>query len=166
MMGGPGGGRPGALLAILGAAFALWAMSGFYVVQPSEEAVVTTFGAYSRSEGPGLRYHLPYPIEAVDKVAVTTSNRISIGGGPDNDVPQESLMLTSDENIVDLNFSVIWHVSDAARFVFATRDPEEAVKAVAESAMREVVAPSTWRRAELTSGSSRAAAMWSSRRVR
>jgi membrane protease subunit HflK len=142
MFGGPGGGvRPGAIAAVAALAFALWTLSGVYVVQPNEEAVVTTFGAYSRSEAPGLRYHLPAPIERVEKVPVTTLNRIAIGGtgGPDGDVPQESLMLTSDENIIDLKFSVTWRVQDAARYLFATREPEEAVKAVAESAMREVV---------------------------
>jgi membrane protease subunit HflK len=142
MFGGPGGGvRPGAIAAVAGFAFVLWALSGVYVVQPNEEAVVTTFGAYSRSEAPGLRYHLPFPIERVEKVPVTTLNRIDIGGtgAPDGDIPQESLMLTSDENIIDLNFSVTWRVQDAARYLFATRNPEEAVKAVAESAMREVI---------------------------
>ena len=141
MFGGPGGVRPGAIAAIGGIAFALWALTGVYVVQPNEQAVVTTFGAYSRSEAPGLRYHLPVPIERAEKVPVTTLNRIDIGGTgtPDGDIPQESLMLTSDENIIDLNFSVTWRVQDAARYIFATRNPEEAVKAVAESAMREII---------------------------
>ncbi|HEY2357444.1 MAG TPA: FtsH protease activity modulator HflK [Phenylobacterium sp.] len=140
--GGPGGGvRPGAIAAIAGAVFALWALSGLYVVQPNEEAVVTTFGAYSRSEAPGLRYHLPAPIEDVEKVPVTSLSRIDIGGTgtADGDIPQESLMLTSDENIIDLNFSVTWRIADASRYLFSTRNPEEAVKAVAESAMREVI---------------------------
>ena len=141
MFGGPGGVRPGAIAAIAGAVFALWALSGIYQVAPNEQAVVTTFGAYSRDEAPGLRYHLPIPIEHVEKVPVTSLNRLDIGGGgtADSDVPQESLMLTSDENIVDLTFSVTWRVADASRYIFATRNPEEAVKAVAESAMREVV---------------------------
>jgi len=142
LFGGPGRGvRPGAIAAIAGAVFVLWALSGLYVVQPNEEAVVTTFGAYSRSEAPGLRYHLPSPIEHVEKVPVTTLNRLDVGGAgtSDSDVPQESLMLTSDENIIDLTFSVTWRVSDASRYVFATRAPDEAVKAVAESAMREVI---------------------------
>jgi membrane protease subunit HflK len=140
--GGDGQGvRPGAVAAIAGAAFALWALSGLYQVQPNEEAVVTTFGAYSRSEAPGLRYHLPWPIEQVEKVAVTSLNRLDIGGTgtADGDIPQESLMLTSDENIVDLTFRVTWRVSDASRFLFATRQPDEAVKSVAESAMRQVI---------------------------
>jgi membrane protease subunit HflK len=140
MFGGPGGVRPGAIAAIAGIAFALWALTGVYVVQPNEEAVVTTFGSYSRSEAPGLRYHLPVPIERAEKVPVTSLNRIDIGGAAgDADVPQESLMLTSDENIIDLKFSVTWRVQDASRFLFATRAPEESVKAVAESAMREVI---------------------------
>ena len=138
--GGPGGGvKPGAIAAVAGGAFALWALSGLYVVQPNEEAVVTTFGSYSRKESPGLRYHLPAPIERVEKVAVTSLNRIDIGGTPEADLPQESLMLTGDENIVDLDFSVTWRVSNASQFVFTLRDPEASVKAVAESAMREVV---------------------------
>ena len=138
-----GGGRigPGVLAAIAAAILALWAASGFYQVQPNEVAVVTRFGAYDRSETPGLQYRLPWPVEAVEKVPFTTVNKIDIGGGstPDTDVPQESLMLTSDENIIDLNFSVIWKVSDAQRYLFATRNPTEAVKAMAESAMREAV---------------------------
>ena len=143
MFGGPGQGvRPGVVAAILGAVFALWALSGLYIVQPNEEAVVTTFGAYSRSETPGLRYHLPAPIEAIDKVAVTNLNQTNVGGSPDNEQPAESLMLTADENIVNLTFSVNWRINDAARYVFSTRSPEEAVKAVAESAMREVVGTS------------------------
>ena len=137
--GGPDGVRPGAIAAIAAGVVGLWALSGLYVVQPNEEAVVTTFGAYSRSEQPGLRYHLPAPIEEVEKVAVTSLNRIDIGGTADADVPQESLMLTGDENIINLDFSVTWRVADASQYVFATRAPDEAVKAVAESAMREVV---------------------------
>jgi membrane protease subunit HflK len=139
-MGGPGGGvRPGLVAALVGGAVFLWAVSGVYVVQPNEEAVVTTFGAWTRSEGPGLRYHLPAPIEHVTKVPVTSLQRIDIGGSGDAPAPEESLMLTRDENIVDLNFTVAWKVADPAKFVFTVRDPEASVKAVAESAMREIV---------------------------
>lgn len=138
--GGPGGGvRPGAIVAIAGGAFALWALSGIYVVEPNEEAVVTTFGAYTRNESPGIKYHMPFPIERVVKVPVTSLQRVDIGGVGESDVPQESLMVTGDENIVDLDFSVTWRVADADQFVFRLRDPEASVKAVAESAMREVV---------------------------
>jgi membrane protease subunit HflK len=136
---GPNGMRPRVAGLIAGGVVVLWALSGFYIVQPNEEAVVTTFGAYSRSEGSGLRYHLPAPIERAEKVAVTSLNRMDIGGAAEADVPQESLMLTGDENIIDLDFSVTWRVADARNYLFATRNPEEAVKAVAESAMREVV---------------------------
>ncbi len=141
-LGGPGQGvRPGAIAAVAGAAFALWTLSGIYQVASNEEAVVTRFGAFDRVEAPGLRYHLPSPIEHVEKVAVTSLNRLDIGGtgSADGDIPQESLMLTSDENIVDLTFRVTWRVADASRYVFATRAPEEGVKSVAESAMRQVI---------------------------
>lgn len=134
--------RPGAIAAVAGVGVALWALSGVYIVQPNEVAVVTTFGAYSRSETPGIRYHLPAPIERVEKVPVTTLNRIDIGGVGENDMPEESLMLTGDENIVDLDFSVTWRVADARAYVFTLRDPDVSVKAAAESAMREVVGKS------------------------
>ena len=139
-----GGGRgrgvqPGAFAAIGGVAVALWAMSGFYVVQPDQEAVVTRFGAYSRSEGPGLRYRLPGPIEHMEKISVTSLNRLDIGGASGVDVPEESLMLTGDENIVDLNFSVQWRINNAANYLFRVKDPEPTVKMVSESAMREVI---------------------------
>ncbi|MDP3855851.1 FtsH protease activity modulator HflK [Phenylobacterium sp.] len=142
--GGPGGQgiRPSALAAVAGVGFGLWALSGVYIVQPNEQAVVTTFGAYSRSEGPGIRYHLPAPIEKAERVAVTSLNRIDIGGMGESDVPEESLMLTGDENIVDLDFSVTWRVADASKYVFTLRDPDVSVKAAAESAMREVIGKS------------------------
>ena len=137
--------------AIAAVAFAAWALSGVYVVQPNEQAVVTTFGAYSRSDSPGLRYHLPTPIERVEKVKVTDLNRIDIGGSTGAEVPQESLMLTGDENIVDLAFSVQWRVSNASDYLFNVKDPDDAVKAVAESAMREVIGK-TKLQAVLTNG--------------
>ena len=141
LFGGPGGQgmRPGAVALLGGAAIGLWALSGIYVVQPNESAVVTTFGAYSRAETPGLRYHLPAPIERVEKVAITSLQRTDIGGAAGADVPEESLMLTGDENIVDLDFSITWRIADPARYLFNLADPEASVKAAAESAMREVV---------------------------
>ena len=133
--------RPGAVVGIAAAVLGLWALSGLYVVQPNEQAVVMTFGAWTRSELPGLRYHLPTPIESVEKVPILTLNRLDLGGGgtADTDIPQESLMLTSDLDIVDLSWTVTWRVADAGRFIFSTKSPEDAVKAVAESAMREIV---------------------------
>ena len=140
LMGGGGGGlKPGALVAIGAGAVGLWGLTGFYIVQPNEQAVVTTFGAYSRSETPGLRYHLPVPIERAEHVPVTTLNRSDVGGGGATDAPAESLMLTGDEQIIDLDFSVTWRINDPGKFLFAIKDPEDAVKSVAESAMREVV---------------------------
>ncbi|HEX5380377.1 MAG TPA: FtsH protease activity modulator HflK [Phenylobacterium sp.] len=152
MFGGPGEGlRSGAVAAFAAAAFAIWAVSGVYIVQPNEEAVVTTFGKFTRREAPGLRYHLPAPIEHVVKVPVTDLKRIDVGGANPGDAPEESLMLTGDENIVDLEFSVTWRIADAAAYIFTLRDPEESVKAVAESAMREV-AGKTPLQAILTTG--------------
>lgn len=143
MMGGPGGQPNRRTLAIVGGGVvAVWALSGFYVVQPNEQAVVLTFGAFSRSETPGLRYRLPAPIERVEKVPVTSLKRTDVGGGSADagtETDAESMMLTRDEQIVDVDFSITWRIADASRYLFATRDPEGAVKAVAESAMREVV---------------------------
>jgi len=131
--------RGPAIGAIAGVAFLAWILTGFYIVQANEEAVITRFGGYARSVGPGLHFHLPVPIEKAELVPVTNQNKTVIGGSAGAPVPDESLMLTGDENIVDLSFTVQWHVSDAAHYLFKVRDPDEAVKAVAESAMREVV---------------------------
>ena len=131
--------RPPAVGAILGLAFFAWILTGLYIVQANEEAVITRFGGYDRSVGPGLHFHLPVPIEKAELVPVTNQNKTVIGGSPAAAAPDESLMLTGDENIVDLSFTVQWHVSSAANYLFKVRDPDDAVKAVAESAMREVV---------------------------
>ena len=130
--------RPQAVAAVAGLAAGLWLLSGVYIVQPDEEAVITRFGAYVRSEGPGLKIRLPSPIERVERVSVTSLNRINIGAasGP---AAEQSLMLTGDENIVQMNFAVLWRVRDADNFLFRVADPEGTVEMVAESAMREVV---------------------------
>jgi len=130
--------RPRAIAMTAGAVVALWGLTGIYVVQPNQQGVVSTFGAYSRVSGPGLRYHLPLPLESVEKVAVTEIRTTDIGGlGTEGG--DERLMLTSDENIVDLSFSVQWRVSDAPKYLFNVREPESVIRAVGESAMREVV---------------------------
>ena len=131
--------RGSAVAAGVGVAFAIWALTGFYIVQPYQEAIVTRFGAYDRTGLSGLRYHLPAPIERAEIIDVTNEQKIVVGGTAAAPLPDESLMLTGDENIVDLSFAVQWHVSDPAAYLFQVRDPDEAVKAVAESAMREVV---------------------------
>ncbi|MDE2577082.1 MAG: FtsH protease activity modulator HflK [Rhodospirillales bacterium] len=148
--GGFSGGRGAALLGLV--LVGIWLASGFYNVQPDELGVVMRFGAYNRRTDPGLNYHLPWPIESVLRPAVTRINRVEIGyrsAGADGgagggasaaqDVPRESLMLTGDENIIDINFAVFWRISDPAAFLFNTRHPAETVKAVAESVMREVI---------------------------
>lgn len=145
MPSGFGGGR-GIALAIL-AIIVLWLASGIYRVQPDERGVVLRFGEYVRDAQPGLNYHLPAPIETVLTPSVTTVNRIDIGfvgaiegrNASARDVPEESLMLTGDENILDIDFTVLWRISDASNFLFNIREPEETVKIVAESAMREII---------------------------
>src|SRR5438270_2890454 len=147
----PGGnlGGKGLSLIVL-AAVAIWGFSGFFRVDPDELGVVLRFGKYVRDAKPGLNYHLPYPMESVLTPKVTRVNRIDIGmrlvedlrrGTTIRDVPEESLMLTGDENIVDVDFAVFWLVkTDGAGFYrFNIQNPEGTVKAVAESAMREVV---------------------------
>src|SRR5262249_12560268 len=117
-----------------------------------ERGVVLRFGAVVREVGPGLNYHLPYPIETVLTPKVTRTNKIDIGmrvvedlrrGSTTRDVPEESLMLTGDENIVDVDFSVLWQIKPEAKgvenYLFNIQQPEGTVKAVAESAMREVI---------------------------
>ena len=113
--------------------------------------MVLRFGKYVRDAKPGLNYHLPYPVESVLTPKVTRVNRIDIGmrmvedlrrgGTTIRDVPEESLMLTGDENIVDVDFSVFWLVkpNGAGDYLFNIQQPEGTVKAVAESAMREVI---------------------------
>ena len=147
----PGGNLGGKGFALIGlAALAIWGFSGFYRVDPDELGVVLRFGKYTRDARPGLNYHLPYPIESVLTPKVTRVNRIDVGmrvvedtrrGTSMRDVPEESLMLTGDENIVDVDFSVFWVIkpTGAADYLFNIQNPEGTVKAVAESAMREVV---------------------------
>ena len=142
LFGGRGGGGGGLAGLIIVAAVFIWvAVPGnfYYFVGAEQAGVVLRFGEYSRTEQPGLRLKLPYPVETVELPAVTTVNEIRVG-----QTPQESLMLTRDENIVDITFTVQWRVdltdpNGVRDFLFNVRDPEGTVKAVAESAMREVV---------------------------
>jgi modulator of FtsH protease HflK len=126
----------------------VWLLSGIYFVGADEQGVVLRFGKFVARTSPGMNYHLPYPIETVLTPKVTRENQINIGyrvtgdGNEENqteDLAQESLMLTGDENIVDVNFTVFWVIKDAGAFLFNVDDPLQAIKAVAESAMREVV---------------------------
>ena len=149
--GSKSGGKPiGLVLIIL---VFVWLASGLYRVLPDEQGVVLRFGKFVKTTQPGLNYHIPFPVEAVETPKVTKVNRIDIGfrserdsgfstGGGVADVPQESLMLTGDENIVNIDFSVFWVIKDAGKFLFEIQDPEGTVKAAAETAMREVIAKS------------------------
>jgi modulator of FtsH protease HflK len=146
----PGGslGGKGLSLIVL-AAIAIWGFSGVFRVNPDELGVVLRFGKYVRDAQPGLNYHLPFPIETALTPKVTRVNRIDIGmrlvegraGTTMRDVPEEALMLTGDENIVDVDFSVFWLVAPngVGDYLFNIQEPEGTVKAVAESAMREIV---------------------------
>jgi membrane protease subunit HflK len=148
----PGGGLGGRALAALGLlGVLLWSLSGFYTVGPNEVGLNMIFGRYTGKTTSGLNYNLPYPIGAVEKLAVTDRNTINIGfvSRQDDrtgevttfDLPEESLMLTGDQNIADVKFVVIWQI-DPSRpedYAFNVADPDDTVKAVAESAMREVI---------------------------
>jgi len=145
----PGGtGVPGSFL-FLGA-IVLAAIVAFYAftfrVNPDELGVVMRFGKVERQEAPGLHFRLPYPIEEVRLPKVTRQNIIEIGMRTavgtrtgTRDVPEESLMLTGDENIVDVDFVVYWRIKDAQQYLFNIQNPDTTVKEVAESAMREIV---------------------------
>jgi membrane protease subunit HflK len=133
------------LLALIG-----WSLTGFYTIQPAQQGIVLRFGKFVETTNPGINYHLPSPIETVVKVDVTRQNQINVGfrgagsastrtGSGGRNVPEESIMLTGDENIVDIEFAVIWQIIDAEKFLFNLQNQEDVVKAVAESAMREVV---------------------------
>ena len=153
----PGGGRGGGLgvagilvLVIIGAG--LWLLSGFYTVGPNQVGLNLVFGKYTGKTSPGLNYNWPFPIGGVDKLNVTDRNAFNVGfvTRPDFsrpnatnvvEVPEESLMLTGDENIADVKFVVFWQIEPAhpEYFAFNVADPADTVKAVAESAMREIV---------------------------
>ena len=125
---------------MIGGGLALaWLASGVYQVSSNELGIVSTFGAYTGRTEPGLNYHLPAPIQSVEKVPFTTLNKTEVGGTPAADAPSEGLMLTGDEQVVDLNFTVTWRVANPSAYLFGIRDPRDAVKAAAESAMREIV---------------------------
>ena len=142
-------GGPGNKKSIISAVLILliiWIISGFYKVNANEQGVILRFGEWVRTTQPGLHYHLPYPIETAKTPKVTKINKTEIGFVTFRDskrlLLEESLMLTGDENIVDINFSVFWLIKDAGKFLFNVRNPERSVKAVSESVMREVIANS------------------------
>ena len=149
--GGSGGGPTGApgmprnvFGLVLGLLFLLWVASGFYIVDAGSRGIVLRFGQYSEITDPGAHWHLPWPIESYETVNVSMVRTIEVGysGSTRNKRLSESLMLTDDENIVDLEFAVQYILKDAKDYLFNNRfgdDPEEIVKQAAESAMRDVV---------------------------
>ena len=147
---GAGGNKPiflGLIILVI-----IWIASGLYRVLPDEQGVVLRFGKFVNTTQPGLNYHIPFPVERALTPKVTKVNRMDVGfrSGSDSgfssagvaDVPEESLMLTGDENIVNIDFSVFWVIKDAGKFLFKIQDPPATVKAAAETAMREVIAKS------------------------
>ena len=147
--GGKSGGSKPFILGLL-ALVILYFASGLYRVLPDEQGVVLRFGKFVNMTQPGLHYHLPMPFERVLTPKVTKVNRVDVGFRPASDsgrsssgvgnVPEESLMLTGDENIVDINYSVFWVIKDAGKFLFNIQSPVDTVKATSETAMREVIA--------------------------
>ncbi len=129
-------------------ALAFWLMSGVYIVNPDEQGVVLRFGGVTGTTAPGINYHLPWPIESALTPQVTRENQINIGyrvvdSRVTGDVREESLSLTGDENIVDINFTVYWMIKDATAYLFNVQNlgigQDLTIRAVGESAMREVV---------------------------
>lgn len=160
-----GGGGNGRLIAgLIGIVVLLWLATGAYRVQPDQEGVPLIFGKWTgETTGPGLHYNLPAPLGDVYRPKVTNVNRVEIGfrsqselgrAEAQRDIPQESLMLTGDENVIDVQFVVFWLINDAGKYLFNIRDPEGTVKDVAEAAMREVIGQTNFEYAR-TQGRSR-----------
>jgi membrane protease subunit HflK len=135
---------------VIGLVIVVWLISGFYTVQPAEEGVVLRFGAFNRITEPGLHYHWPFPLETVETPNVDVVRRVevgfrSVGGGGETQsgqvriVPEESLMLTGDENIVNVQFIVQYRIKDPKAFLFNVAGQADTVKSAAEAAMREVI---------------------------
>jgi membrane protease subunit HflK len=141
---------PRAPLIVVGAlaamAVLIWLATGFYVVGPGEQGVVLRFGKEVGRTGPGLRYHLPRPIERVEVVNLAVVRRVEVGfrSAPRyRVVPQESLMLTGDENIVDAQAIVQYRVKDPGQYLFRVRDPDQALRDATEVALRSVIGRTT-----------------------
>ncbi|MBL8535178.1 MAG: FtsH protease activity modulator HflK [Betaproteobacteria bacterium] len=140
-----GGQKFGGGLGILAALVVLvWLASGFYIVDAGQKGVVLRFGKYVESTEPGPRWHLPYPFESAEVVNISGVRTVEVGYRNDvrSKVPKESLMLTDDENIVDLQFAVQYVLKDATEYLFNNRNTEDSVRQVAESAIREIVGKS------------------------
>lgn len=134
---------------IVAVALFIWLVSGFYIVNQGERGVVLRFGKMTEITEAGLRWHLPYPIEKVEKVNVEKVSTVEIGyrsdpqTGSKTSVPKEALMLTGDENIIDIQFAVQYKIKDPADYLFDVRDPKTTIAQATESAVREVVGNNT-----------------------
>ena len=122
----------------------VWLASGFYIVDASQRGIVLQFGKYKETTDPGLRWRLPYPIQSVDLVNLTGVRTVEIGyrGSERNKVLKEALMLTDDENIVNIQFAVQYFLKDPVEYLFNNRHPDDAVMGAAETAVREIVGKS------------------------
>ena len=141
--GGQGGGGPESIRGMLGLgallAIGLWAFASFYTVKPEEKSVELFLGEFSSVGNPGLNF-APWPLVKYEVLPVTREQTESIGiGGRGSDA---GLMLTGDENIVDIDFEVVWNINDPSEYLFNLRDPQQTIRAVSESAMREIIAQS------------------------
>lgn len=147
--GGEGGGGftpdPASTKIGIGIVFALfafiWMASGFFIVQEGQTGVVTTFGKYSHSTMAGFNWRWPYPIQSHEIVNVSQVRTVEVGyrSNVKNKQPKEALMLTDDENIIDIQFAVQFKLNDAAKWLYNNRDQEEMIRQVAETAIREIV---------------------------
>ncbi len=132
-------GSAGLLVALV---LVVWLISGSYIVDDGRRGVVTRFGKFTETTLPGLRWHLPFPIESVEVIDFSQVKTVEIGyrnGNPKNKIAKESLMLTDDENIIDIQFAVQYNLKSAPDYVFDTRKPDDIVFQVAQTAMSEVV---------------------------
>ncbi|NNL18792.1 MAG: FtsH protease activity modulator HflK [Boseongicola sp.] len=143
--GGGGGEGPKLTRGTIGlglvAVVALWAFQSFYTVRPEEQSVELFLGEFSEIGNPGLNF-APWPLVTAEVIPVTREQSEDIGTGRSGSSGGDGLMLTTDENIIDIDFQVVWNINDPAKFLFNLRDPEQTVRSVSESAMREIVAGS------------------------
>ncbi|MGR3468625.1 MAG: FtsH protease activity modulator HflK [Shimia sp.] len=138
--GGDGGGLPkGVWLLAVAAVVVFWALNSFYTVRPEERSVELFLGEFSAVGNPGLNF-APWPVVTAEVVQVSNERTQEIGTGRTGG--EAGLMLTGDENVVDIDFQVVWNISDPARFLFNLADPDQTIAAVSESAMREIIAQS------------------------
>jgi membrane protease subunit HflK len=135
MPGGFGSGKGIALVAILAALG--WIVSGTYRIEPDQQGVVLTFGKFTGTAAPGLNWHWPSPIQSVEKPTVTKDNMLTITGR--NGQAGDNLMLTGDENIVNVDFNILWRIKDAPKYLFVARGQDNLIASASESVVREII---------------------------